>query len=168
MFTVHTEQDTRIKGKCNTIFGDDAPAVGGDHAVDFLVVSAFKMSILPPNTHFAQNAYNFPAFWNSRSRAGIPCIENQAAIRAGQLAQQEGVPVFLKEPPHLRLFPSPARTELFESEGRTITSKLNRRGQMRKHVVGIPPPRMTPKVQPRVGFFKLILRIRQALCDISR
>ena len=105
--------------------GDDTLAVGGDHAVEFLIVRAVKMRILPPNTYFVQNTYNFIFRRHSRSRAGVLCIENQAAVGAGQLAQREDIPMLLEEPPHFRLFPAPSSAEFFQSQCRAIAGKLD-------------------------------------------
>ena len=105
--------------------GDNTLAVDGDHAIELLVVRAAKMHILPQESYPVQDARNFPIRWHGRTRAGILCIENQAAAGAGQLAQREGIPMLLEEPPHLRLFPAPSDAEFFQSKCRAIAVKLD-------------------------------------------
>ena len=83
------------------------------------------MRILPPNTYFVQNTYNFIFRRHSRSRAGVLCIENQAAVGAGQLAQREDIPMFSEEPPHFCLFPAPPGAEFFQGKSRALTAELN-------------------------------------------
>jgi len=54
---------------------------------------------------------------------------------------------------------SPTRAKCFQSESHTLATELNRRGHMRKRVASVLPYRVAPKVQPCVGFLKLILRL---------
>ena len=107
--------------------GDDAPAVGGDHEVDLLVVSAVQRRVLPKESYCIQYTRNFPVSWHGCRRAcRVFCIETQAAVRAGQLAQREDIPMLLEEPPHFRLFPAPTGAEFFQGERRAAAAKLDR------------------------------------------
>jgi len=94
--------------------GDNTPAAGGDHPVDFPVVSAAQGHVFSKRSYFVQNAQDFPVRGHGRHRARVLRIENQAAVRAGQLAQREDIPMLLEEPPHFRLFPAPAGAEFFQ------------------------------------------------------
>ena len=90
------------------------PAEGGDQTVDFLIVSAAQRHVSPKSSYCIQDAQDFPVRGHGRHRARVLRIENQAAVRAGQLAQREDIPMLLEEPPHFRLFPAPAGAEFFQ------------------------------------------------------
>jgi len=101
-------------------------------SIDSLIVRAAELRVLPTKTYCVQNANNFPIRQHSRSRAGVLCIENQAAVGTGQLAQREDIPMSLEKPPHFRLFPAPTGTELFQGSEPRPRGRIERQARYMK------------------------------------
>lgn len=130
------------------------------------MIAARKMRISCQNAYFGKNAFYFLVAWQYYFHAcRILPVPYQTAAGTGKTVQREYIPMLLKEPPYLCLFPTPASAKSLQRQGRTVV--LNSGRQMRKDILRILPHGMTPEIQPRIRFLESNPLFGKPVRDIS-